>query len=250
MRELAALDRYTAAFSPAQELVDAAPFRPSPTLARADDADGTQAAALAVRGEGSTLQAARAAQEVRAAGWAAGWAAGARAAAGAAQAEAARLAAEAAQVAALEADRAAALLAALRTATDAVQAAAVTEARTVLRDVHRGALELATAVLGAELGDASAAARAALARVLDDPHLPEHDVELHLHPRDAAALAEAGLALPEGLTVVPDPHLAPGDARAVHPAGFLDACVSTALDRAREALEALRPGLPGEVGTW
>ena len=93
----------------------------------------------------------------------------------------------------------------------------------------------ATALLGVELADASAAARAALARVLDTPDLPDGAV-VRLHPRDAAALAAAGGA-PVGVEVVADPTLAPGDALAEHADGVLDARLHAAVARARAALE-------------
>jgi len=171
-----------------------------------------------------------------AAGWAAGYAAGARLAAQDAAAQAQLVAEEHARTAQAHAAEHAAALAALDLAARALDAREAPVLATALATVHEAALALATALLGVELADASAAARAALARVLDTPDLPDGTV-VRLHPRDAAALAAAGGA-PAGLEVVPDPTLEPGDALAEHADGVLDARLRGAVDRARAALVA------------
>ena len=82
------------------------------------------------------------------------------------------------------------------------------------------------------MSDASARARAALERVLTVPALPA-DVVVRMHPQDLAALGE----VPGGITVVPDPALAPGDAVAEHADGSVDARLGAAFARVRTAWE-------------
>jgi flagellar assembly protein FliH len=179
---------------------------------------------------------ARAAREQdRAAGYAAGWAAGARAAAEQAAQQRAALAAE--QHAAEERREAQ-----LRAAVDRLgRAAAAADARSapVVADARRAlaqaAIELAEAVLGHELSDGPARARAALDRALS----AEADLGVHtvrLSPADHAALLSEGVEPPAGVVLVADPRLRPGDAVSEHPGGYLDAQIATALDRARRAL--------------
>ena len=175
-------------------------------------------------------------EAARAAGFAAGYAAGARVAAATAAEESVRVAAARAEA---EADAAAALaaaLAVLRSAAAAAQARTVPVLAEAEALLHAGALELARAVLGIELSDAERSARAALARVLSRPHAPEA-VTIHLNPRDLAALRATGAdEVPDGVELVDDPALAPGDAVARHPDGYLDARIGAALERAAAAL--------------
>lgn len=101
----------------------------------------------------------------------------------------------------------------------------------------RAALELAEAVLGAELdADPESAARSALGRVLAHPDAGLV-VRVRLHPQRIAALAGSA---PDGLELVPDAALAPGDAVAELPEGLIDARIDAALARARRALEEER----------
>ncbi len=175
-------------------------------------------------------------ESARAAGYAAGFAAGARQAGSVAAAEARRVAAERAAAeaqAAAALERALAVLAAAAAAAQARTAPVVALAEELL---HAGALELARAVLGVELADAERSATAALARVLQHPQLPE-TVTVHLHPRDLDALRAVGAEdVPDGVELVADAALAPGDAVAQHPDGYLDARIGSALDRAAAAL--------------
>ena len=172
----------------------------------------------------------------RSAGFAAGFAAGAREAAAVAAVEASRVAAEhAAQDATTGAllGRALDVLARAAAAASARTAPVVAEAEELL---HAGAFELARAVLGVELSDREQSARAALARALSRPRSAE-TVTVHLSLRDLDTLQSVGADdVPEGVLLVGDPSLAPGDALAVHPDGFLDARIGAALDRARAAL--------------
>lgn len=175
-------------------------------------------------------------EAARSAGFAAGFAAGAREAAAVAEIEVARVAAErAAQDATTGAllGRALDVLALAAAAASARTAPVLVEAEELL---HAGAFELAQAVLGVELSDREQSARSALARVLSRPRVPEA-VTVHLSPRDLDTLQSMGIdEVPDGVVLVADPTLAPGDALAVHPDGFLDARIGAALDRARAAL--------------
>lgn len=149
----------------------------------------------------------------------------------------------------------AALLAELR-AVNAAQAAALTicadaVAATVvpvLADVEQTlfdcAMTLAQTVLGEVLDDAETSARAALSRVVgggaDVPPL-----RVRMNPRDVQALAghsagERSAARVDGLDIVADSSIAPGDAIADFADGFLDAGLTSALGRARQALQDAR----------
>jgi flagellar assembly protein FliH len=172
----------------------------------------------------------------RTAGYAAGYAAGAREASRVAAAEAVRLdelwrAAE--QRRSTEHDAA---VVALVRATQAAAARTAPVLAAAERSVHAAALELARVVLGSELADGERSARAALARVRDDPQTPGLHT-IRLNPRDLEALrAAGGVPVVPGVELVADPTLAPGDALGQHPDGYLDARVATALSRARTAL--------------
>ncbi|MFB0835351.1 FliH/SctL family protein [Arthrobacter halodurans] len=131
-----------------------------------------------------------------------------------------------------------------RTAAEALAAlngaAAALERRTVpvVHDVRHTlvetALELAEAVLGTELSDAEHGARAALARALEGVE-PRTVHAVRLHPADLAALPQDMVRAAE-VRLVPDAGLTRGDAVTDFPDGFLDARISTALARCREAL--------------
>lgn len=97
------------------------------------------------------------------------------------------------------------------------------------------AIELAEAVLAHELASDEASARAAVRRILERAD-PAEARELRLNPEDLATLRALG-AEPEGVALVGDPALAPGDALAVVPDGSVDARIAAAFDRARAALE-------------
>ncbi|TRW45625.1 FliH/SctL family protein [Georgenia yuyongxinii] len=177
-----------------------------------------------------------------AAGYAAGFNAGSKAAAvAAAEAERRREADEIAHAARRAADAETAL-------TVLAQTAAAARARTApvigdaLETVVRAAVELAEALLGAELADDDTSARTALTRALTEAG--EDDVvRVRLNPEDHAHLrtmleAQPGtLDIPAGIELVPDPSLARGDAVSELTEGFLDARLGSALARARAALE-------------
>lgn len=173
------------------------------------------------------------------AGYAAGWAAGARAAAeAAARAEAERVE----QARRAQSQRDAELAAAVELLG---KAAAAVAARAGADEAHlRGllqeaAFELAEAVLRRELRSGPDSARELVRRALAMPG-GLMDARLHVHPADVAELRaltdEAGIALPEGVTLVPDARLAPGDVVVEDATGQVDGRVRAALERARGAL--------------
>lgn len=175
----------------------------------------------------------------RAAGYAAGWAAGSRAAA---ETAAAARRAFAEEHVAAQAHRDAAVADALVVLERAVTASCsrtapvVAEARRTLYDA---ALDLAAAVLGRELTPGPASARALLDRVLaESADLGIHTVRVSAAdlPHLRAVLAGGPSRLPDGVELVADPLLAPGDAVCEHPAGYLDARIGAALARARAVL--------------
>ncbi len=100
------------------------------------------------------------------------------------------------------------------------------------------ALELAEAILGHELAHGADTARAALNRALGAGGSTgvEPVTAVRLHPRDIAALQAAGVADIAGVELKADATLSPGDAIGEYPNGWIDAQISTALDRARRAL--------------
>jgi flagellar biosynthesis/type III secretory pathway protein FliH len=185
------------------------------------------------------------AEQARAAGWSAGWAAGTRAAAEAAQAQRAALEAEHVSAEAARDARVTAALAVLRRAAEAAAARAVPVLEDAAATLDEGAVVLAQAVLGTELADDEDRARAALARALSLP-LDAGITAVRLHPTDLATLAAADVAAPAGVQLVADASLHPGDAVSELPDGFLDARISTAVERALHALAGLGDGaLPG-----
>lgn len=179
----------------------------------------------------------RGAQEsARVSGYAAGFAAGSRAAA-----ESTRLLQEQLrdQAAAAEAARDAQHRAAVLTLERAARAAearvlpVLDEARALL---HSLAFDLARAVVGHDLADAETSARGALHRALAVPH----DVRtqtVRLHPSDLATLRAAGTDDVDGLELVADPSLSPGDAVSTFEGGFFDARIQSAFERALLALD-------------
>lgn len=99
------------------------------------------------------------------------------------------------------------------------------------------AVALAEALLGAELSNAETGAKAALKRALSTGD-PKEIVKVNMNPQDVEALTSLGVDCP--VELVPDPELDPGDAVAYMPEGLLDARLSSAVRRAREALESVK----------
>ncbi|WP_168625921.1 FliH/SctL family protein [Cryobacterium sp. BB307] len=98
--------------------------------------------------------------------------------------------------------------------------------------IAAGAIDLAEAVVGRELRDDTASARAVVHRVLAHTDTAVV-VSVRLNPSDLAALDPAETA---GLEYRADPSLRRGDAIAELPDGFLDAGITSAIERARGVL--------------
>ncbi|WP_160141000.1 MULTISPECIES: FliH/SctL family protein [Cryobacterium] len=174
-------------------------------------------------------------EQSRARGHAAGYAEGLRAAAQAVDARMARLDAEHAAVVLrgqAEIDRAIVLLGAAAAALDERTVPVLREAEATLVAT---ALELAEAILGHELSDAGNSSRFALGRALD--HAADdtpHTVRMNPEDLDVIDRATRERA---GVRFTADPSLVRGDAITEFADGFLDARISTALERAKAALQ-------------
>lgn len=167
-----------------------------------------------------------------AAGHASGYTAGLRKAA--AEAEERRVEMEAEHDAVLRqanarADRAVELLAAAVKALHAAALPAALDAQDILLS---SALELAENIIGVELSDAEFAARAALARALADAPA-NGTVTVRMNPADLPVLPDTAAA---GVSLVADASVERGDAVAEYEHGHIDATVSAAMARTRQAL--------------
>lgn len=167
-------------------------------------------------------------------GHAAGFAAGV--AAGAIRIEADRAAAAESRAAESRAAKARQdyMISVLQSAGEAMHVRAAPVLTALEETLAAAALDLAEAILGHELADGEASARSALARATGAPTpSPVHTVRLN--PEELALLDEPTRDA-TGLRFVADPSLRRGDAVAEYADGFLDARLSTALDRMRQAL--------------
>ncbi|MCU1543757.1 MAG: hypothetical protein JWM50_1622 [Microbacteriaceae bacterium] len=175
----------------------------------------------------------------RAGGHAAGYTAGLRAAEADVAARIAALEAERAAEsvhASARVDRAVLLLAAAARALDARTVPVLAGAQATIEDA---ALQLAEAVVASEFGDSGSVARSAMHRALSGVDTAiVHTVRMN--PVDLETLESLDLT-PVGVDFTADPSLSRGDAVTEFPDGYLDARVSTALARARAALEGARP---------
>jgi flagellar assembly protein FliH len=128
------------------------------------------------------------------------------------------------------ADRAVEQLAA---AVAALHAAALPSAAAVQETLLAASLELAENIIGVELGDGDHSARAALTRALADA--PAHGtVTVRMHPADLSVLGD--LADVAGAALVADASVERGGAVADYDHGHLDATLTAALARTRQAL--------------
>lgn len=94
------------------------------------------------------------------------------------------------------------------------------------------ACQVAEVILGAELSDASVAARTAIHRALTaSTPSPVHTIRLHPVAEQAARSAAQ---LPAGVVLQADPTLPPGGAVALYRDGWLEAGVEDALARVRD----------------
>ncbi|MDI3329690.1 MAG: FliH/SctL family protein [Micrococcus sp.] len=98
--------------------------------------------------------------------------------------------------------------------------------------VFEVACRVAAIILGAELTDASVAARAVIRRALTAPTpAPVHTIRLH---PDALRAAQEGTELPAGVAIQADSTLPPGGGVALYQDGWLEAGLEDALDRIQD----------------
>jgi flagellar assembly protein FliH len=166
-------------------------------------------------------------------GHAAGYAAGLRLAEEELREQLALLAEEHATAVATATARIDRLAALLEAAVRSVEASVVPVLADAQHSLAHAVIELAEVVVGCELADGETSARAAVTRALDgvDPALV---LTVRLHPDTLADLDDA--AIVPGITYTADASLEPGDAVTDFAEGYLDARISSALARAREAL--------------
>ncbi|MBG0833312.1 flagellar assembly protein [Planomonospora sp. ID67723] len=177
--------------------------------------------------------------EAQATGYAEGWAQGREEAR---QAAAAEVRDEAERVARAEARKIARLesaLAAITASADRLERQTAPAAAEIEELIVQTAYTLAEAVLGREIAHSPEPGREALTRALE--LVPEnHPVLVRLSPADHAAIVGAGQNSFDmdgrNVTMVVDARLKPGDAVAECDATAVDARLSTALDRVKEAL--------------
>jgi len=131
--------------------------------------------------------------------------------------------------------RVSAAVAVLQAATHALDSRLAPVIDSVEESLAAAGLDLAEAIIGAELRSGETSARAALRRALEHPDAGEA-VSIRLHPSDIDLLTDATEGS-LGVQLRPDSSLARGDAIAELPVGFLDARISTALERARRELD-------------
>ena len=166
-------------------------------------------------------------------GHAAGYAAGLRAAEAELERRALRQQQEHAAAMAAGAERTEGLAELLRQAIRAVEQRTAPVLADAQQSLAAAAIDLAEAIVGCELADGEASARSAVTRALAavDPALV---LAVRLHPTTLAALDES--AMVDGIAYRADDSLQPGDAIAELPDGYLDARISAAVDRARQAM--------------
>ncbi|WP_411730588.1 FliH/SctL family protein [Paeniglutamicibacter sp.] len=172
-------------------------------------------------------------------GYATGYAQGIRAAEAVARTQREDLARAAASAEAARAAEHAEAVRALGAAATALHARTVPvleEASTMLVE---SALLLAEKIVGRELSNDRFGAKAALDRALSG--IDEATVrQVRMNPQDLALL-ELDTVPGTGIALVADPALARGDALTAFDEGFLDARISTALERACAALRGATP---------
>lgn len=170
----------------------------------------------------------------RAEGYAEGYATGIRAAQSATRSLHARQEAQLAQAEASLLQEQARIAGSLDTAVAAIGRLSIPVLEQASTALASAALELAEQILGTVLDDRSFAARSALERSTREL-APAMIRCVRMNPGDLASLERAG-SLPAGIALLADPDLQSGDAMAELEHGFLDARISTALQRAAAAL--------------
>jgi flagellar assembly protein FliH len=170
--------------------------------------------------------------DAAAVGYAQGWAQGHREARDARADEVIRLRAESESAARRHAEQLCAALDALAGAAQQLQAREQATAAALEFELARAAVQIATALLGAELADPAVSSITALSRVLG--LAPQgQPITVRLSPGDHRALTVAGgaMAHPGDITLMPDVSLRDGDAVAVSGASTIDARLSAAIGR-------------------
>ncbi|MFL4479362.1 FliH/SctL family protein [Paeniglutamicibacter sp. ORCA_105] len=172
-------------------------------------------------------------------GYATGYAQGIRAAEAVARAQREELARAAAQTDAARAAEHAEAVRALGAAATALHARTVPVLEAASTILVESALLLAEKIIGKELSNDRFGAKAALDRAMAG--IDETTVrQVRMNPQDLALL-ELDKVPGTGIALVADPVLARGDALTAFDEGFLDARISTALERACAALRGATP---------
>lgn len=167
-------------------------------------------------------------------GYATGYAQGIRAAEAAARARREDLERAAAEAQSARAAEHAQAVRALEAAAGALHARTVPVLDAASDVLVESALLLAERIVGRELSNDDFAARAALARAMEG--IDAWTVrQIRMNPQDLAML-ELDTVPGTGIALVADPTLARGDALTAFDEGFLDARITTALERAKAAL--------------
>jgi flagellar assembly protein FliH len=172
-------------------------------------------------------------------GYATGYAQGIRAAEAVARTQREELALAAARADAARASEHAEAVRALGAAAAALHGRTVPVLEAASTVLVESALLLAEKIVGAELSNDRFGAKAALDRAMDG--IDEATVrQVRMNPQDLALL-ELDTVPGTGIALVADPVLNRGDALTAFDEGFLDARISTALERARAALRGSTP---------
>lgn len=172
-------------------------------------------------------------------GYATGYAQGIRAAEAVARTQREDLALAAARADAARAAEHAEAVRALGAAANALHARTVPVLEAASTVLVESALLLAEKIVGAELSNDRFGAKAALDRAMGG--IDEATVrQIRMNPQDIALL-DLGTVPGTGIALVADATLARGDALTAFDEGFLDARISTALERACEALRGATP---------
>lgn len=175
----------------------------------------------------------------RAAGYTAGWTSGLQAARAEVQREHERLTAQLRAEAEAEQSALRAAAAALLNAAERVETSLRPDFDRVEEAVLDTAVCLSAAILGHEVAAATHPGRDAMRRALDlSPG--RRPIAIRMNPDDAATVdnpvVRLELGLPEDVTVVPDPGLAPGDSVAQYLEGSVEVRLAAGLARAAEVL--------------
>lgn len=173
-------------------------------------------------------------EQARGRGYAAGYAQGARAAERELAERRAALEAEFAAASNEARDTRARQGAAVETMLAALERRLTPVVASAQESLAAAAIDLAEAVLGAELRDDESSARSVVARVTSSVDAMA-TTSVRVNPGELPLLAEL-LGADSSIALVGDPSLARGDAIAELPNGFLDARIGSALGRARAAL--------------